>query len=276
MARTVDRGSDGKDVPEFVDGVREARDEVRRERRILRAEADAFEAFRSRVRDVDADAESVDSTGGASTASGALAARTDRASRSGSESVREAYVATVMDTAHYSAEYGDNYWESVATEFGDEIATALRQSAAVTPLLKERLLAAARNAESNRWRTLSAFEWEESALEDAAVVLGSVREELVAIRSRPFYGCSDDELRQLRADLRPLEERCQDVAVRRQAGDLEPPSLRPSSASGSLNEYLYGSLPSTHPVLNAVGRASDLVAGTSRRIDRVLEAASAE
>lgn len=276
MAQSVERGSDGSDVPGLVGGVREAQAELGRERRVLRVEADAFEAFRSRVRDVDADAEmdAVGSAEGDSTVGGTLAARPDRATRTGAEAVREAYENTVMDTAHYSEDYGDTYWESVATEFCDEIAVALGQSAGVTPLLKDRLLAAARDAESSRQRTLSALDREESALEDAAAVLGSVREELVAIRSRPFYGCSAGDLRRLRSDLYRLEERCQDVAVRRQAGDLEPPSLRSCASSPSLNEYLYGSLAATHPVLDAVGRTSDVVVATVRRVDRALEAAS--
>lgn len=261
----------------FGEWILDARRALRRERNILRTEADAFGRFCRRVQSVDADAESTGSAPARSAATATLAARTEHADSAASAAIREAYVETVMDTPHYAAEYGDSYWESVASEFGAELAMALRQAARVTPLLRDQVLAAARESKTSRKQLLADVGDEADALDAAERTLRAVHEDLVAIRSRPFYGCPLHELRQLLADLDALEADCQDLAVRRQAGDLGPKTVHvPSADDRPLNEYLYQSLSSSHPLLSAVGCVSDDVVTTARRIRRVLAAETGE
>lgn len=274
MPQSATRGHGTDATAGFGEWIPDARRALRRERHILQTEADAFTRFCRRVQSVDVDAESADSMP-ARSATTTLATRRDHADSTASVAIREAYVETVMDAPHYAAEYGDTYWESVASEFGAELAVALRQAARVTPLLRDQLLAAARESKRSRKRLCSDLYDEASALDAAERTLRAVHEDLVAIRSRPFYGCPPHELRQLLADLDALEADCQDLAVRRQAGDLEPKTVHvPSAEARPLNEYLYQSLSSSHPLLSAVGRASDEVATTARRIRRALPADS--
>lgn len=247
----------------------DARRALRRERHILQTEVDAFGRFCRRVQAVDA--ESTDSLPGRSAAMATLASRTEHADSTASAAIREAYAETVMDTPHYAAEYADTYWESIASEFGAELAMALRQATRVTSFLKTQLLAAARESKTSRKQLLADLDDEAAALDDAERALCAISEDLVAIRSRPFYACPARELRRLLADLDALEADCQDLAVRRQVGDLEPTTVHvPSADARPLNEYLYQSLASSHPLLSAVGRASDDVVTTARRIRQVL------
>ncbi|MCG1002094.1 MULTISPECIES: hypothetical protein [Halobacterium] len=274
MPQSATRGPGTAATASFEECIPDARRALRSERDILRTEADAFGRFCRRVQSVDADPEPTDSAPGQSAATVTLAARTEHAA---SAAIREAYVETVMDTPHYAAEYGDTYWESVASEFGAELAMALRQAACVTPLLRDQVLAAARESKRSRKQLLADLDDEADALDAAERTLRAVHEDLVAIRSRPFYGCPPHELRQLLADLDALEADCQDLAVRRQTGDLEPKTVHvPSADARPLNEYLYQSIGSSHPLLSAVGRASDDVVTTARRIRQVLAAETGE
>ncbi len=272
VTQSTTRGGESTENACFGAWIPDARRALRRERHILQTEVDAFGRFCRRVQAVDA--EPTDSLPGRSAATAALASRTehvDSTASTASAAIREAYAETVMDTPHYAAEYGDTYWESVASEFGAELAMALRQATRLTSFLKTQLLAAARESKASRKQLLADLDDEATALDDAERTLRAISEDLVAIRSRPFYACPARELRQLLADLDALEADCQDLAVRRQAGDLEPTTVHvPSACARPLNEYLYQSLSSSHPLLSAVGRASDDVVTTARRIRQVL------
>ena len=276
MTRAVGRDGGTETTTGFGEWIPDARRALRRERRILRTEADAFGRFCRRLDAIDADAAAAESVS-ARNAAGTLAGRgrAERTESPASAAIRDAYAETVMDAPHYDSEYGDGYWESVASEFGAELAMALRQAARVTPLLRDQLLAAARESKRSRKHLLGDLADEADVLDDAERALCAVREELAAIRSRPFCGCPPRELRRLLADLDALEADCQDLAVRRQAGDLEPGTVNvPGGSATPVNEYLYQSLSSSHPLLSAVGRASDDVVTTARRIRRVLSAHS--
>ncbi|WP_353635131.1 hypothetical protein ABSL23_06625 [Halobacterium sp. NMX12-1] len=276
MPQSVSRGHGTAATTGFEEWIPDARRALRRERRILRTEADALGTFCRRLDAIDPDAAAAESVSGRN-AAGTLADRghTERAESPASAAIRDAYVETVMDTPHYDSEYGDGYWESVASEFGAELAVALRQAARVTPLLRDQLLAAARESKRSRKHLLADLADEADALDDGERALSAVHEDLAAIRSRPFYGCPPRELRRLLADLDALEAECQDLAVRRQADDLEPETVRvPGGSAAPVNEYLYQSLSSSHPLLSAVGRVSDDVVTTARRIRRVLSANS--
>jgi hypothetical protein len=239
--------------------------ELRREKRILREEYEAFSQFRRRVHSLDCTDEAsmcVEPT------------VLDRAITDDSvpadSPIREAYAETVRSVSHYEGEYGDTYWESLAAEFGSEVAVALQQSETLTPVLKRRVCDAAKTAQSRRKQLIATIDAEHAAIDEAAATLRAIDEERVAIDSRPLYDCSPQELRRLRDDLTQLQERCQTLAVRRQAGDLEPETVPVRSASPrSVQEYLYQSLSSSYPVLSTLARISDRVERTKRSVEHM-------
>lgn len=265
MTRTDTRGGEP-----FADYVEAAREAVERERGVVTTEVEAFEAFRRRLRAADADTAATDAAaagGLPSTASvGTVAGHGGSARRD--DRVRAAYQATVMDTPHYDDEYGDTFPESVGAEFGPELAVAFAADRPLTSVLKRQAVAAARDAETRRDRLLSSLSDERDALDAAGTALGEVRQDLVSVRSRPFYDCDRRELDALAGDLDDLEARCGALARRRQAGDLDPGRLAFPVSDATLPEYLYGSLPATYPVLHAVGAAADCIATTRRGVER--------
>lgn len=266
----------------FADHLDDALGCVDREHEILEAEAGAFRAFHRRLRTLDADAGTATRRSGptaSSSGSGPVVDHTAGSAGGGSQPddpVREAYEQTVMATPHYDDEYGDGYAESVAAEFGRDVAAALATPSPLTEPVKRRAVAAARDARARRERLVAALAAEHDALTGALDELDAVRADLVAVRSRPFYECDPQELARLAADLDDLEARCGALARRRQAGDLEPSSVSFSVSDATLPEYVYQSLPVTHPVLDAVGAAASGIAATRRAIERaraVLDAA---
>jgi hypothetical protein len=273
VTRTDTRGGNP-----FADHVDAARQAVEREREVVATEVEAFRAFRRRLRAAEADTATTDAatasglpnTASAGTAAGhaGTARRDDR--------IRVAYEATVMDTPHYDEEYGDAFPESVAAEFGPELAAAFTADRPLTPVLKRQAVAAARDAEERRDGMLAALADERDALDAAGGALGEIRQDLVAVRSRPFYDCDRRELDALWGELDDLEARCGALARRRQVGDLDPARLAFPVGDATLPEYLYGSLPASYPVLHAVGAAADCIVATRRPVERARRAFPAE
>jgi len=290
VTRTDTRGGEP-----FADHLGAALARVDSEHDTVSVEVEAFGEFVRRLRALDADTATATTGRRGSTAGGAggggggsagtVVDRAVRVAGGGSgggqpdDPVREAYEQTVMDAPHYDDEYGDAYAESVAAEFGPDLAAALAEPRPLTPAVQRQVVAAARDARARRERLLSALAAEREALTDAKAELDAVREALVAVRSRPFYECDRRELARLAADLDDLEARCGGLAERRQAGDLEPSPASFSLSDATLPEYVYQPLPVTHPVLDAVGAAADAVAETRRAVGRaeaVLDAADAD
>jgi hypothetical protein len=273
----------------FADHLGAALARVDREHDTVSVEAEAFGALVGRLRALDADTAAAATGQLGSTAGGAggggAGTVVDHSVRAGGgtggqpdDPVREAYEQTVMNTPHYDDEYGDTYAESVAAEFGPDLAAALAEPRQLTPAVQRQVVAAARDARARRERLLSALAAEREAVTDARAELDAAREALVAVRSRPFYECDRRELGRLAADLDDLEARCSGLAERRQAGDLEPSPASFSLSDATLPEYVYQQLPVTYPVLDAVGAAADAVAETRRAVERagaVLDAADA-
>lgn len=277
MTRTDAHGSEP-----FTHHLGDALDRLDNEQGVLAAEVDAFRDFRRRLRAMDADAAAATTTtaaaaddqSGSTAASAGLAV--DRAAGSPPENpIRAAYEETVMATPHYDDEYGDAYAESVTAEFGPALAAALSAPRRLTEPVKQQAVAAAGDARTRRERLRSALDGERDAVTEARTALDAVAAELVAVRSRPFYACDPDELDRLAADLDDLDARCGSLARRRQTGDLEPPAASLSASDAALPEYLYQSLPVTHPVLDAVAAAAEAVAVTRRRVQRVRAALDA-
>ncbi len=240
-----------------TDGLEAARRCVRRERRRTVDEREAFEAFARRVADAET-AAPPQARAGATLVGGG---------RVGTDAVRRAYRETVMSVPHYAEEYGDELGESVAAEFGPELAAGL-DDGVLTERLQHAVVAAARRAYADRDAFLDRLDAEAASLADAAERLEAVHGELAG-HQREFAGESYGALEALHRRLGVLAEICDAVAADRQAhlrehrDDLGLPEAVPD-----LPSYLYGDLEPDYPVLAAVAATADRVTDARRSIAR--------
>ncbi|GAA0302644.1 DUF7260 family protein [Halarchaeum salinum] len=263
MAIRADTRETGGDRTPIGDGFETARRALERERDVLDAECDAFEAFSRRVGALPTTSASRDPYTGplGETHGGARAA----------SRVREAYVETVMAVPHYDEEYGESYTTHLAAEFGPALAAAIRDEPGLPAFLQQQLVAAARDARESRVAVRDALVDERNALDAAADALADIETERTVIDSRPFDSCAPDELRRLQDDLDDLAARCESLAERRQSGDLRPDRRVPSALDApSFEKYVYGETATTYPVLSALARESERVERTRSAIERSL------
>lgn len=236
-----------------ADGLVAPKRAVRRERRRIAEEARAFEAFLDAVRDVPAATPSTD--GGEQLLVGS------DATRSGAFAVRRAYEGTVMDVSHYADDYDDTYSESIAAEFGPDVASALLQGTVTEPC-KRALLAAASDARARRTRFLDDLDEERRSLESADGTIRQIATGLESLDASALPRDSFDDLGAARSTLETMERRCRSVATDRQDA-IQAHAFTGGwrAAASHIQEYLYADLAVTYPVLAAV-------AETLSRIDR--------
>lgn len=256
---------------QHIDCLQEAHQAVTEERKLLRAEADAFSDFCARIDAIDCEPKPRESATPPSTTQDTITAHSSPGPQQGDTPIRDAYVETVMDTPHYEREYADSYRVSIAAEFGNEFAAMLAQASVITPRLKQQVLTAAQEAKAQRKQLISTLNQEASAVKDANTELHAIAEEINAIQSRPFHDCTADELQQLHTDLDALSTRCQTIATRRQTGDLEPRLVAAGlNSHRQLTAYCYETLSVTYPVLHAVATISERITTTNQRITDLL------
>lgn len=234
----------GPPPADSVDGLVAAKRAIRRERRRIVAEARAFETFLDAVRDVHVATPST--TGG-----GQLLVRSG-APRSAASAVRRAYEDTVMGVAHYAEDYDDTYPESLAAEFGPDVATALLEGPLTEPC-KRALLGAASDARDRRTRFLDALDEEWRSLETAERILRQITTGLRSLDASPTPRGSCDDLAAARSTLDTMERRCRSLATDRQETIQDRAFTGGWRADAShVQEYLYVDLEPTYPVLAAV------------------------
>lgn len=236
-----------------------ALDAVADERSGICAERDALLAFDRRVADLSAVTVPV----------GPSLVADQRPSDQSLERVREVYAETVMSVPHYDDEYGDTLAESLAAEFGDDLAAALLNGAALTPTVRNAVRAAAAAAQDERDEFLDVLDREARSLDAAADDIEDVRAELATVgddspRRRRF-----DDLRQTWTALRDLDARVDGIAKRRQEtirghrGDLP-------GVPADLCEYLYADLPTPYPALATLATVGERLAARRQRVERAL------
>lgn len=233
-----------------------ARDALRKERQRMSVESDAFKEFLARLESFNARPPSTQpSTTQSSPAIQAVTAQP--VSGTETTAVRKAYEGTVMAVSHYDEDYGDEYHESIAEEFGEQLAIALERESTLTPLLKSQLQQAAQKAATEREQFLNPLDAEKEILSKTENKIEAIQEELTVIRSRPFFECPNEELKILDEDLSHLEEQCETLIsarqseLRQQRRTLHLPTEFPHLAL-----YLYQDLEVTYPVLATVATLS--------------------
>ncbi|RDI72999.1 hypothetical protein DWB78_03740 [Halopelagius longus] len=241
----------------------DARESLGRERRRCVDEKAAFRSFRSAVTDVQPST-------AAGSAAGPLAVKTvGRETPPSLDAVRRAYERTVMEVPHYEEEYGDAYPESLAAEFGDEIAAGMTAGAGLSPELRRAVVSAAANAVRERQEFLDLLDAEFESLDEVEDGVELVVGELSSLDDRPLSARSFDELLALREDVLALRDELDERAWERQR-TLAAHRRTLSGLVPSVTEYLYHDVDCSHPGLDALASARRLVETALSRTDRAI------
>lgn len=206
-----------------------------REETELSAERDALSAFDETIADIDPD----DTDG--------WPPLTQPTERDGDpcEAVLAAYERTFVATDHYDDVYGEPLLESVAQEFGPDLAQALAPDTSVSfsPQIKEALQTAAQRGIRDRTALLSCVESERESLAERRRDMVSIVESLDSSVVPEWYRD------QFQSDVTAvLSERQETLQDRTQAFD-----------SHDFCAYLYEETPWRYPVLASVARLVESV-----------------
>jgi hypothetical protein len=237
-------------------------DAVADERASIRAEYEAFGAFERRVIDCST----------VTVPSGPPIVADPRPTGQSLERVRTAYEETVMSVPHYESEYGDTLAESLAAEFGDDIAAALLGGTALTPAFRDAISAAATAARDERAAFLDVLDRESASLATAAANVDDLRADLDALDDGSLSDRSFDDLHDCWTRIRGLERRtdgigrCRQETIRNHRSDLP-------GVPTDLCEYLYADLAVSYPVLATVADIGDDLERARRRVERALASA---
>jgi hypothetical protein len=245
----------------------DARAALRRERERASDERDAFARFARRVANLDSTAAGgTPGTGSANRgpgpgvgtlalAGGAGSPQDDRVARA-----RRAYRDTVMAVPHYEEEYAESLSENVSAEFGESVAIALEGAEAFTPGLRRTLIEGAETARERRNSLVRAIEQEEASLRTAASTLSDVECGVESASEGPTLPLSFEQLMDRWGRLYDMEQECETLLEERQES-IQGGYGVPLRLDGpiSLQEYLYDSLPVTHPVLAEATRLLESV-----------------
>lgn len=241
--------------------IRDAREVCCEERERVRTEADAIGRFSDRV-------STIETTEGMYTTNGATQTIAFAPPDARLERVRDAYKETVMDVPHYREEYGDTLPESMAEEFGVDVATAVCHGDSLSPQLQRTIVGRAGDAQRRRDRLEDAIGDELASIDSAESDLGAVDRERRAlldhVANRPRFEALVDVWHRLG----DLEERVGSSLEARQSFLRNPP-MHVREDLPPFHDYLYEPLDVSHPVLAAGAALGDRI---NRDRKRILEA----
>jgi hypothetical protein len=183
--------------------------------------------------------------------------------------LRRAYTETVMDTPHYETEYGDTVAESLAAEFGDDLAAALLGGTALTPELRDAVRAATDAAQHERAEFLDVLDREADSLAAAADDVDTLTSELESLDDRPLSARDFDELHGLWSTLQDIDARVDAISLRRQETIRSHRNDLPG-VPADLCEYLYHDLSAAYPVLASLADFGTRLERARRRVERAL------
>lgn len=234
---------------------------LRRERRRCVDEREAFETFSARVERLTPDA-------AVRTPERTLSPGIDTVSPGGAlPAVRAAYAETVMTVPHYREEYGDTLPESMAVEFGREVARGVVASDGLSPGLHETLVAAADLARAERVQFVERLDAETDSVSNTGEAARRLFCDLRTLDETPLPQLSFDELCDLDRAVADLEHRCDRLVTDRQSA-IRP--VGPGTDDVRLQEYLYQHENHRYPVLASLADLGSVLAGARRRVRRQL------
>lgn len=235
------------------------------ERSRILAEADAFDAFASRVAELDP------TRSGGTTARPGAGTLVEASGQSQLRQVREAYRTTLMSVSHYDAEYGEPLPQNMAVEFGDDVAAAVVHDVTLTPRLKETILERSRQARDQRLTLAEYLDEEASALSRASDELGRVARTVDRMADQPLERLSPDDLRAEWYLIEDRIEECERVLRQRQETIRSRGELADRVANvDSLAEYIYEPLSVDYPILSVGTELADQLDDAQDRIARVV------
>lgn len=229
--------------------LREARDVLQRERRKVSAERDAFEMCGRRI------ATLAPTSHAAQQGGGAMQIITPTQTETQTSEVVTAYEETVLQTEHYESEYGEEPLVHLGIELGREYAEVLQTETYLSPQLRQGLLMALTDAQQRRERFQKILEEENATCEQSIEFLSEFQPQKMAVEAMSFDQLcqADTHLQEDIAQIESFLAERQDELHRSSANGVSRNRVNPKS----LNQYLYGSLDTEYPILDALLRQLD-------------------
>lgn len=215
------------------------------------AEREAFEDFLARLREIDRTESPATNAAVAANAGSASELVTPNSGRSGPmQEVRTAYRGTVMAVSHYEDEYDDSLIESLAAEYGDDIARCVATETAVAPHVYDALVETTEEIRSRRSRFVTALRRERDSLRRIERELDECESRALKLGERIADSDGTEELGRIDEELQELESTCRSLSERRQ-GVIHGRSVAKLSGVSdlSLSAYLYADHESICPAL---------------------------
>ncbi|ELZ93636.1 DUF7260 family protein [Haloferax sulfurifontis] len=252
-----------------LDRLADAREALRAERRRCVDEREAFRAFRREVAASQA-------TASAPTRTPATATLVrQRGQRGGTDAalsgLRRSYERTVMSVPHYDEEYGDDFGESLAAEFGPDVATAFRSASVLSPALRRTVAAAAASSLDERGKFIEVVDEEAESVasmrDDIEALLGRLRD----LDRTPLSERGFDALLGLYEELSALRERLEALVAARQE-TISHHRRALSALVPDVTEFFYAELSVRYPVLATLAEGGATLDTATRRVERRLAA----
>ncbi|MFW6383958.1 MAG: DUF7260 family protein [Halodesulfurarchaeum sp.] len=241
--------------------VSRARSAIETEIRRTKAEREAFRDFAGTVRGLRAEAVSSERVG-----TGIQALSTNRPNTLGK--VQEAYESSVMAVSHYEEEYGDTYVESLAEEFGPEIARTMVARRQFDGRQKSALLAAAADSVRRRTELIETLETEDASAARHADRLSSLAGTVTTLDAELASASSFGDYQAIWFRLADLESACGEIVETRQDVLIEQRERLSLPVEGpDVPSYVYAGLERTYPFLDATARILSAVDSLRRRAE---------
>lgn len=233
---------------------------VEKEVAVAEAEAEAFSAFRSRLRRLEP-VTTTAASGGGSLATTASVSGVDP------DDVEAAYRDTVLSMDHYERDYGEPLLVNVGAEFGGQVRELLAAGIPIPPMALGVVEAAAERALEERRQFLRALENELDSLRDVERRLGEIERELHECRRDPSASVEAVGFGSGRTErLRELAAECEALAAERQRAIHRGPITRLSGVEDrSLIEFLYGDADHRFPALVEIADVAERVESAGAR-----------
>ena len=241
-------------------------------------ERDGFASFLHRISDLDVSSVDLQPNHAHQASTQTLVApQTPGHAESRLKHVRGAYRDTVMNAPHYDEDYGDSLPESLAGEFGPEIATAVLTSDQFTPHPRNRLIEATHRARESRHALLQGLNNEHTALKAAdenLTRLGADLDDVLSAQS--FHAWSNEDLADARDCLHARQQECDQLAADRQATLQKQRIPSTHHIDHEFTQYLYETLSVTYPVLTDIATLVETLRTAQRGVERELNSRNSE
>lgn len=239
---------------------------VDREREIIADERTSFQRFHARLSKVEP-RRSAAVTATAGTVGGAsVSMHAESPVDASLQSVRTAFRETVMDVPHFADEYGDSLEESLATEFGVEVAAQVVDGTQLTPVLYRTLSQGAMTAVRDRKSFQQTLARERDSLLEIRSGLDECERRVAAAEERLGEAPSSRDFGALDERLAAIEETCTALVDERQSLVHGRSGVNLSGVTGtSLMTYLYGEGEASCPALAALADAVDAIRDRRQR-----------